>query len=272
MPDIVIEGVLVDLGLTGKVVLVPASSQGLGRAVALAFAREGARVAMCSRDGAAIEAAAEEVREYGSDVLAVRADLRNSGEIAGFVESAVNRFGGIDVLVTNAGGPPAGTFDRFDDDDWHKAFNLTLVSAVRLIRAALPSMRERGGGRILLMTSSSVKQPIPNLILSNVFRSGVTALAKSLADELAGENIRVNSIIPGRIATERLDELDRANAERMGVDVSAVRAAVLKQIPMGRYGDPEEFANAAVFLASDRAGYITGATLQVDGGLIRSLW
>lgn len=261
-----------DLGLTGKVVLVPASSQGLGRAVALAFAREGAKVAMCSRNGTAIEAAAEEVRRYGSDVLAVQADLRNPGDIAGFVQTSVECFGGIDVLVTNAGGPPAGTFGQFNDDDWHTAYTLTLMSAVRLIRAALPSMRNRGGGRILLMTSSSVKQPIPNLILSNVFRSGVAALGKSLADELAGENIRVNSIVPGRIATDRLEELDRANAERLGVDIAAVRSAVMKQIPMGRYGDPDEFADAAVFLASDRAGYITGATLQVDGGMIRSLW
>ncbi len=261
-----------DLGLVGKVVLVPASSQGLGRAVALAFAREGAKVAMCSRDSMAIEAAAAEARNYGSGVLAVRADLRSPGDITAFVQAAIEHFGGIDVLVTNTGGPPAGTFDQFDDDDWHAAFDLTLMSAVRLIRAALPSMRERGGGRILLMTSSSVKQPIPNLILSNVFRSGVTALAKSLADELARENIRVNSIIPGRIATDRLEELDRANAERSGVDISFVRAKALEQIPMGRYGDPEEFADAAVFLASDRASYITGATLQVDGGMIRSLW
>lgn len=248
-----------ELGLTGKVVLVPASSQGLGRAIALGFAREGARVAMCGRDSAAIEAAAAEARVLGADVLAVQADLRNPGDIADFVESTVERFGGIDVLVTNAGGPPAGTFD------------LTLMSAVRLIRAALPSMRQRGGGRIILLTSSSVKEPIPNLILSNVFRAGVRALAKTLSEELASENIRVNTVVPGRIATRRLDELDQANAERAGMDISTMRAQVLKQIPMGRYGEPSEFADAVVFLASDRASYITGATLQVNGGMIRSL-
>jgi 3-oxoacyl-[acyl-carrier protein] reductase len=261
-----------ELGLAGKVVLVPASSHGLGRAVALAFAREGARVAMCSRDGNAIDAAAAEVRDLGADVLAVQADLRNPGDITAFVDSAVERYGGIDVLVTNAGGPPAGSFDRFDDDDWRAAFDLTLMSAVRLIRAALPSMRQRGSGRIILPASSSVKQPISNLILSNVFRTGVTALAKTLADELALENIRVNTVVPGRIATRRLDELDRANAERAGVDISTVRAEVLKQIPMRRHGEPAEFADAVVFLASDRASYITGVTLQVDGGMIRSLW
>jgi 3-oxoacyl-[acyl-carrier protein] reductase len=188
------------------------------------------------------------------------------------IASAVERFGGIDVLVTNAGGPPAGTFDRFDDSDWQRAFDLTLMSSVRLIRRTIPVMRERGGGSIVAMTSSSIKQPIPNLLLSNVMRAGVAALAKTLADELAGDNIRVNTLVPGRIATQRIEELDRANAERQGVDVETVTRQQLGNIPVGRYGEAEEFANAAVFLASQSASYITGATLQVDGGMIRSLW
>lgn len=261
-----------DLGLTDKVALVTASSSGLGRGVALAFAREGARVVMCSRDEHAIEEAAGEARGYGGEVLALRADLTNPDDITRLVDQTVDHFGGIDVLVTNAGGPPAGTFDRFDDDDWQAAFELTLMSAVRLIRAALPSMKSRGGGTIIAMTSSSIKQPIPNLLLSNVMRAGVAGLAKTLADEVAGDNIRVNTIVPGRIATQRIEQLDQANAERQGVDVELIREQQLRSIPMQRYGEVEEFADAAVFLASRNASYITGATLQIDGGLIRSLW
>jgi 3-oxoacyl-[acyl-carrier protein] reductase len=205
-------------------------------------------------------------------VLALEADVTKPDDIERLFTAAVEQFGGVDVLVTNAGGPPAGTFDRFTDEDWQRAFELTLMSSVRLIRRAIPEMRARGGGSIVVMTSSSIKQPIPNLLLSNVMRSGVAALAKTLADELTGDNIRVNTLVPGRIATQRIEELDRANAERQGVDVETVTRQQLGNIPMGRYGDPEEFAAGAVFLASDAASYITGATLQVDGGMIRSLW
>lgn len=261
-----------DLGLRGKVALVPASSQGLGKAVALAFAREGARLAICSRRLDAIEATAEEARRLGAEVLALAADLTRAEDIANLVQRTVERFGGVDILITNAGGPPAGRFDDFDDAAWQAGYELTLLSAIRLIRAALPSMRQRGGGVIITMTSSSIKQPISNLILSNVFRAGVAALAKTLADELAPDNIRVNNVVPGRIATERVAQLDQANAARLGVDVETVRQSMLAQIPLHRYGEPEEFADAVVFLASERASYITGATLQVDGGMIRSLW
>jgi len=261
-----------DLGLRGKVALVPASSQGLGKAVALAFAREGARLAICSRRLDAIEATAEEARRLGAEVLALAADLTRAEDIANLVQRTVERFGGVDILITNAGGPPAGRFDDFDDAAWQAGYELTLLSAIRLIRAALPSMRQRGGGVIITMTSSSIKQPISNLILSNVFRAGVAALAKTLADELAPDNIRVNNVVPGRIATERVAQLDQANAARLGVDVETVRQSMLAQIPLRRYGEPEEFADAVVFLASERASYITGATLQVDGGMIRSLW
>lgn len=261
-----------DLGLRGKVALVPASSQGLGKAVALAFAREGARLAICSRRLDAIEATAEEARRLGAEVLALAADLTRAEDIANLVQRTVEHFGGVDILITNAGGPPAGRFDDFDDAAWQAGYELTLLSAIRLIRAALPSMRQRGGGAIITMTSSSIKQPISNLILSNVFRAGVAALAKTLADELAPDNIRVNNVVPGRIATERVAQLDQANAARLGVDVETVRQSMLAQIPLRRYGEPEEFADAVVFLASERASYITGATLQVDGGMIRSLW
>lgn len=261
-----------DLELAGKVAIVPASSHGLGRAVALAFGREGAKVVMGSRDQAAIEEVAAEVRQAGAEVLAVPCDVTRPDQIASLVDAAIGRFGGVDVLVTNAGGPPAGTFDRFSDDDWQAAFNLTLMSAVRLIRAVLPSMRARGGGSIVAMTSSSIKQPIPNLLLSNVMRSGVAAMVKTLADEVAGDNIRVNTVVPGRIATQRIAQLDQANAERQRISIETMRNQSLAQIPMKRYGETEEFADMVVFLASARASYITGATFQVDGGMIRSLW
>ncbi len=261
-----------NLELAGKVAIVPASSHGLGRAVALAFGREGATVVMCSRDQAAIEDAASEVRGTGADVLAVTADVTKPEQIDALISAAVARFGGVDVLVTNAGGPPAGTFDRFSDADWQSAFDLTLMSAVRMVRGVLPSMKSRGGGSIVAMTSSSIKQPIPNLLLSNVMRSGVAAMVKTLADEVAGDNIRVNTVVPGRIATQRIAQLDRANAERQGVDEETMRNRSLAQIPMSRYGEAEEFADMVVFLASARASYITGATFQIDGGMIRSLW
>src|SRR6185312_6181440 len=228
---------MMDLELTGKVVIVPASSGGLGKAIALAFRREGARVVMCSRDESAINTAAEEVRAGGADVLATAADVTKTADIDRLISSTITHFGGVDILVTNAGGPPAGTFDRFADDDWQTAFNLTLMSVVRVIRGVLPSMRERGGGAIVAMTSSSIKQQIPNLLLSNVMRSGVAALIKTLDHGVAGDNIRANTVVPGRIATARIAQLDQANAERAGIDVEAMRNRSLSQIPLGRYGE-----------------------------------
>jgi 3-oxoacyl-[acyl-carrier protein] reductase len=261
-----------DLGLKDKVALVPASSSGLGRAVALAFAREGAKLAICSRQQDAIDAVAEEARAYGNDVLAIQADLTKKEDIDTVLKSTIDTYGGIDVLVLNAGGPPPGVFDNLSEEQWYGAFELTMMSAVRLIKGALPSMRHRGGGSVVSMSSSSIKQPIPNLLLSNAIRAGLQGALKTLSDEVANENIRINTVIPGRIRTPRIVQLDAANAERQGLSQEEVTQRSESAIPMGRYGEPEEFAEAVVFIASERASYMTGGVLQVDGGSVKSLW
>ncbi len=262
-----------DLGLKDKVALVPASSSGLGRAVALAFAREGAKLAICSRQQDAIDAVAKEIKDaHGSDVLAISADLSQKDDVEKVLKSTLDTYGGIDVLVLNAGGPPPGTFDKLNDDQWYDAFELTMMSALRLIRGSLPSMRQKGQGSIVSMSSSSIKQPIPNLLLSNAIRAGLQGALKTMSEELAGENIRINTVIPGRIRTPRIIQLDAANAERSGKSVEDVTKASESAIPMGRYGEPEEFAEAVVFAASERASYMTGGVFQVDGGAVKSLW
>jgi 3-oxoacyl-[acyl-carrier protein] reductase len=264
-----------DLGLTGKSALVAAASKGLGRAVAEELAREGARVAMCSRDERAIATAAREVSAAtGAEALAVVADLSTVEGCERFVREAVAAQGGIDVLVVNAGGPPPGRFDDLDDAAWQKAVDLTLMSAVRLTRLALPELR-RSRGSIVYMTSTSVRQPTQylNLILSNAIRAGVHGMLKTLSKDLAPDGIRVNAVQPGRIATDRLIQLDTVTASSTGKTVEEVRAQWERTvIPLGRYGLPEEFASAVVFLASPRASYITGVSLQVDGGMLMSMF
>jgi len=262
----------VDLGLTGKVAMVAGASRGLGLAVARALAAEGARVSMLSRDKSAVETAAKQVEhQTAAEVLAVQGDVRAADGIAEWHAATVQRFGGVDLLFTNSGGPPPGGALAFDDTAWRAAFDLLLLSAVRLARAAVPSMRARGGGAIVMATSSAVKEPIPNLGLSTVLRAGVAALAKSLALELAADGIRVNQLIPGRIDTDRVRELDALNAKKAGIGAEEQKAKSLAAIPMGRYGQPDEFGRAACFLFSPSASYVTGATLQVDGGLIRAV-
>jgi 3-oxoacyl-[acyl-carrier protein] reductase len=257
-----------DLGLSGKVAMVAGASRGLGFAVAQALAREGARVSIASRDDAAIQAAASRI---GGDVLAVTADVRSADAIALWGAQTERTMGGIDLLFTNSGGPPAGAAISFDDRGWQEAVDLLLFSTLRMIRAAVPSMQARGGGAILVSTSSSVKEPIPNLGLSTVVRAAVSALAKTLALELASSNIRVNQIIPGRIDTDRVREIDRNAATKQGITAEQAKQKSLASIPMGRYGVPEEYGRVAAFLLSDAARYMTGATVQVDGGLIKSV-
>jgi len=259
-----------DLGLTGKVALVTAASKGLGAAVAERFAREGARVVICSRDQARVQAKAEAIRQAtGAEVLGVQADVTVPQQIQALVQTTLNRFGRIDVLVTNAGGPPPGTFLKLSPARWEEAVQLTLMSAVNLCYAVVPPMLEQGGGSIVAMTSVSVKQPLGNLILSNSVRMAVVGLMKTLADELGPQGIRVNIVAPGWTRTERVDQLLQARAEQKGTTPADEEAAIVANIPLRRIGRPEEFANAVVFLASPAAGYIHGVTLLVDGGMYR---
>ncbi len=259
-----------ELGLAGKTVLVAASSKGLGYGIARALASEGARVAMCARNADDIRAAADELtHETGAPTHATACDLTDPDSLTAWVESAAGWGGGIDGLVVNAGGPPAVLLKDASDEKWAAAFELTLMSAVRLIRAALPHMR--AGGAILTVTSSSVREPIPMLGLSTVMRAGVFGLVKVLSEELAPLGIRVNNLIPGRIETDRVIHLDNLAAQRMGSTPESIRASHEARIPLKRLGTPDEFGAAAAFLLSPTASYITGTSLRVDGGAMRSV-
>jgi 3-oxoacyl-[acyl-carrier protein] reductase len=262
----------VDLGLRGKVALVAAASRGLGRAIAAELAAEGARVVMCARGAEALEMARREIADAtGAEVHAVVADVSDRKGIELVTSEAQAKFGRVDVLVTNAGGPPAGTFETHSWETWERAVNLTLRSAVELTRAVLPGMRERKWGRIINVTSIAVKQPVDNLILSNSVRSAVTGFARTLANEVATDGITVNNILPGYTRTERVEQLAESTAAKEGVAQRDIVARFENQIPMRRLGEPNEFAALAAFLASERASYITGQSIAVDGGWIRSL-
>jgi 3-oxoacyl-[acyl-carrier protein] reductase len=263
-----------DLGLRGKVAAVAAASKGLGRAVATLFAAEGARVAICSREGEVIDRVAREISAATKgEVIGIPADVSTAEGCESFIRAARDRFGRLDILVSNAGGPPPGRFDDLDDAKWQRAVELTLFSAIRLTREALPHFRAAGGGSVVFMTSTSVRQPTQylNLILSNAIRASVHGLAKTLSADLAPEHVRVNCVQPGRIDTERLKQIDEDTAKRRGITSETVRTEFMKEIPFGRYGTPEEFATAVVFLASPRASYITGVSLPVDGGMMKGI-
>lgn len=259
-----------DLGLKGKPVVVCASSSGLGKATALEFAREGAQVMLCSRRRPALETAAAEIKDAtGNEPCFTVADITRPEDISRLIEATLAAFGGIFALVNNSGGPPAGTFEHFDDAAWQSAFELNLLSYIRMTRAALPHLR-RAKGRIINFTSTSVKSPIENLILSNTFRTGVMGLSKSLATELGEDGVLVNVLGPGRILTERAEQLDQLRARKQNSTVEQVRADLAKAIPIGRYGQPDEFARFAVFLGSPANTYVTGQTFLVDGGMVKA--
>ncbi|HEY0583073.1 MAG TPA: SDR family oxidoreductase [Chloroflexota bacterium] len=264
-----------DLGLRGKTALVAAASKGLGKGVAQALVIEGANVVMFSRDRASIEDAANEVGAFagnGVRVLGLAADVTATSDLERVVKETVENFGSVDVLFNNAGGPKPGVFDSLTDEDWQHAFDLNLMSAIRLTRLCLPHMRRKHWGRVITSTSSSVKQPLPTLMLSNAVRSATTAWSKTLSDQVAQDGITVNCLAPGRIDTERIRQIDSDMAQRQGRSLDDVTRDSLNNIPMRRYGEPAEFGAAAAFLASEQAAYITGVTLLVDGGQFRGTY
>ena len=261
-----------DLGLRGKIALVSASSKGLGRAIAEELASEGANLVMCARGEEALHATAESIRRStAAKIVEVAADVSQKDGIDRVARTALDSFGRVDILVTNSGGPPSGSFDNFTAEAWESATRLLLYSAVGLTRAVLPGMKERRWGRILNVTSIAVKQPIDGLMLSNSLRAAVTGFARTLANEVAPFNITVNNIMPGYTRTDRMVQLAQANSEKTGASLKDIYARWEKEIPMGRLGEPREFAALAAFLASERASYITGSSIAVDGGWIRSL-
>jgi len=262
----------VDLGIRGKVALVSASSKGLGRAIAEELAAEGANLVMCARGEDALRQTAASIRKSSEvTVVEVAADVSDQAAIDRVAKTALDKFGRIDILVTNSGGPPSGAFESFTPQAWESATRLLLGSAVGLTRAVLPGMKEQRWGRILNVTSIAVKQPIDGLMLSNSLRAAVTGFARSLANEVARFNITVNNIMPGYTRTDRVEELARATGQKTGGSASDAFAKWEREIPLGRLGEPREFAALAAFLASERASYITGSSIAVDGGWIRSL-
>jgi 3-oxoacyl-[acyl-carrier protein] reductase len=264
-----------DLGIHGRAAVVCAASKGLGKATALALAREGANVAICARELKGLEAAAGEIRSAaaaGVRILPIPADLTRADEITRLIEAAVAEFGRLDILVTNAGGPPVATFPELDDDMWERGLTLTLKSTIRCIRAALPHMQRQKWGRIVNITSISARQPINDLVISSTARPGILGLSKVLANQYASEGILVNSVTPGYILTDRQREIGSARAAARGVSLEEVLGSIAREIPAGRLGTPEELADVIAFLCSERAGYVTGTAIAVDGGMAKGLF
>ncbi|KFN01779.1 SDR family oxidoreductase [Bacillus clarus] len=260
-----------ELGLFGKTALIVASSQGLGRAIATELVKEGTNVMLLSRNKDTLASLQKELQTlHKGNVMYTVCDVTNKENIKHSIQYTVETYGTIDILVNNTGGPKPGTFEQLTDADWYNSFELNLLSYVRIIREILPYMKEKGG-KIINIASSSIKEPIPGLLLSNTFRTGITGLAKTLASELAPYNILINTLAPGRIATDRVAALDEAAAEIRGISAKDVQTHYESIIPLGRYGQPTEFATFATFLVSNANTYMTGQSFLVDGGMVKSL-
>lgn len=262
-----------DLGIKGRTAIVSASSRGLGKAVALGLAKEGASLALCARNDAVLQATADEIRrQTGVEVYAVPVDVCDNDRVKEFVGEALRRFGHIDICITNAGGPPAKSFAETSIEDWQNAVRLNLMSTIYFAREVLPHMQKQKWGRVITITSASVKQPIDNLILSNSVRSAVSGLMKSLSNEYARDNVLINNVCPGYTLTSRLEELSSKLSEIENVEPGQIQERWAKQTAVQRLGKPDEFANLVVFLASERASYINGVSIAVDGGLIKGIY
>lgn len=262
-----------DLGLKDRVAIVAASSEGLGKAVAMGLAKEGARVAMCARTESNLRAAAGEIRRAsGVEVFDRTVDVTDYAAVRRFAAEVAERFGRVDICVANAGGPPSKSFAETTLEDWEAAARLNLMSTVYFAKETLPRMQQRGWGRFIAITSVAVKQPVEGLILSNSVRSAVSGLIKTLSQEYGRYGILVNSVCPGYTATARLVELSRKLAGKEGVGPEEIEARWARQTAIGRVGRPEEFADLVVFLASERASYVTGTSIAIDGGLVKGLY
>ena len=259
-----------DLGIKGRVAMVAAASKGLGRACAEALAREGCRLSICSRSADHLDDARHTIEEGGGEVLAVACDVSNPSELERWVEATNATFGQVDILVTNTGGPPAARFLQLTEDQWRDGIDSTLMNVVRLSRMVIPGMQSRKWGRIVNITSLVAKQPIELLTISSTLRAGLSALTKTLADQVAKDNVLVNAVLPGHILTDRQIHLNEIRSKEQNITVEEYAKKVEQSIPMARFGRPEEIGNAVAFLCSEQASYITGVSLQVDGGIIRS--
>ena len=260
-----------NLNLQGKVALILASSQGLGKAIAAELVKEGTSVMISGRDEQKLKAVSLELETLGTGKVSFfKADITKVDELKKLVVATRDQYGTIDILVNNAGGPPSGTFEQLTDEQWQASFELNLLSYIRAIREALPELK-KSGGRIINIASSSIKSPIPGLILSNTFRMGIVGLTKTLAEELAPYDILLHTVAPGKIATDRVAHLDQTRADRLGISKEEMEEKAKRQIPLKRYGTPEEFAKVVTFLASDACSYMTGNAFLVDGGMVKSI-